>query len=439
MISSISIKKTGSSTVTKIAGNPHLTIEGVSGLSVAAGGDNKIVVRADNSHLLENPYNKLYSDILSGNTQLPYVTKISGVPADINNMVWLLGGKTSQVDRSKDGYQTPSEDGYAPAGDNVIYISDMGQTVDYPRIYRAVYDMLRQIRLWLDAHKDTVLLDSDNANIWWDVLKNDPDDSDPVPKSPYDGAGEIVLKSFKEPRDRSEIAAIGDSTNILGNYGAMVALWNYIVNQPLSDVSSRIHPADPAGIYIGINTHIPRLDTNKIVRRFDITINLDTDQVNAENSSDFRLWVRVPVVSCIPDNGDVTFSDVVIPSSTVVPGGGSSVLDDGIHILWTNSFTISYTVTIAEAEDAISNIYTAKNIVEVIPYMVCPYDGEDDGLTNGLYSTSRKSPRVSEQGSCSWSIYCTIFDESGNSISSIPMITKNTSYVQVCDVSDVSE
>lgn len=439
MITSITIKN--GETSVKIPSCPSVALSTYNGISTEQ--DNgSITIGADNSYLYNTDYYKFYRKLVNGEVELPYVTKISGVTGDANNMIWLLGGKTFQVDRAIDGYTPPEDGDYVKPADNVLYISDMGQTVDYPRIYRATYDMLRQIRLWIDAHKDTILLDESNADEWWDVMKTDPDDSKPVPKTSTDSGTLWSLPVFEEPRSRSDITAIGDATNILGNYWATVALWNYIVNQPLSSTTARLHPADDAGIYIGINTHVPRADTSEINLMVAISIEIETDQVDSTNIDDFKLWVRMPIRSCIPNDGNIVFSGLKIANASASQGNTSeSILNSGMHLDWTNNLEMSYDVTIPAASSAgesISNIYTIQNVVEVIPYIVCPYDGENNEGTKGLYATSRKSSRLSERGETKWRVVCNIY-KNGDSVGSPQTLTKSSAYVQVCEESDSTE
>lgn len=406
MINSIKIvDNEGAETV--LQGPGRIEIVPGPGISVIPSG-NSISIDADTSIIGDTPYSRLFDEIVDGTIKLPYISAISGVKPDINGNLWLLGGKTSQVSYTTDTFT----------------ISDMGQTVDYPRIYRSVYAMLRQIRLWLDAHKDTLLLTKGNADSWWERMKNDQNDWKPL-ESDYS------KYYFEESRPRDSIADIGDATNMISQYMAVVALWNYIVNQPLANYSARLHPADSAGVYIGADINIPRTTDGEFSVDVEFTIEISTQQA----VDGMRVWLRMPILSCEPnDNDKVKLSNIIVNGTEHTPSeSGASVLDSGVHIDWPEGGTISvsYTITMP-AEDTSANMYTTHAVIEAIPYMVCPYDGEEDEGEKGLYSTAKKSPRESSAGEATWTISCTV-TSNGVPVNPIePQIEKKTTYVNTC-------
>ena len=196
--------------------------------------NNDLNISADIGALYDNKWTRYMQSIDSCNS-LPYVTNISNVGPDDWNILWLLGGKTTQVDVS----------------DGTIEICDMAQTVDYPRIYKSVYAMLRQLRLWIDANKDSLLLYQPDALKQWDDMVSDIDDNKWDTKD--------LESVYMETRSRDDIDTIGQATSMINEYVGTVALWNHIVGLPESAVSIRLHPADSAGIYRERQDHPHRL------------------------------------------------------------------------------------------------------------------------------------------------------------------------------------
>ena len=334
---------------------------------------------------------------------LPFVTSVSGVGCNDLGNLWLLGDKTSQVDLTDAGFT----------------LCDMSQTVDYPRIYKSVYAMLRQIRLWLDAHKDTLLLKSDKAELQWDDMMLDADDwllpSDSPDTRPV----------FLETRKRSDISAIGPGLNLLNEYRGTVSLWNYIVEMPTSDISIRLHPADRSGVYIGANLTVPV--TSKEDTTITIRVLIDIAGQPSEGLQDMYLWMRCPVARSTPSSSGVT---VTIPGEPAKSSVDSVLDNDSKQVIITPESSIPLEVSMHIPKDELRTSYIVQVVFEAIPFVLCS-DKEN------TYADSKKSYRVDTTGENKWTITTEVY-RNGDLIRTITE-TKNTSMVPTCDVDDSSE
>ena len=183
---------------------------------------------------------------------IPYVTTISGVGANARGNIMILGSDTTNVDYRQSGYT----------------ITDMAQTPQYTILFNVVHDMLRQIRLWLDAHKDNLLLPNPDveealvpASVYmWNkmlTMEDSSSSSQPVTTTTklYEGCTNpsytegplCAMPHFRETRQRSSV--IPKSTNLLNEYKSLVFIWNSVVSRPIVQIKMVQHPEDPAGLY----------------------------------------------------------------------------------------------------------------------------------------------------------------------------------------------
>ena len=336
----------------------------------------------------------------------PYVTSIAGGTPDDWGYIWVLGGLSTQIDERDDGFT----------------FCDMSQTVDYPRIYRSVYAMLRQIRLWVDAHKDSLILPKSAAEAQWDNMKEGGDGWD---------ISDSDLPMFKESRHRQDIPAIGDAINLLNEYLGVVALWNHIVNEPkvVSDV--RLHPADQSGIYAGINIILPTdHDENS-----DIEIDISISR-SGQTGDNLYTWVRMPVARIIPDINDDS-SDSLVSSAINCSLNGvdrvdsdpPSALDNGVNFLTpgTGDDMINVNISTTIPKDTANTVHTIQCVIEAIPFFKCP---REDGSTENTYAESKKGDHVYERGESSWTINVTINKNKEELYKE--SIVKKTMYANVC-------
>ena len=389
MIRSIKIKNGSNIHTVRNTGAPVLS--GIGTIDITRKYDN-VVIGADSDQLYDTPQ----TDYINSLKSVPYMTKISGVTPNSNGMIWLLGDKSSNV---------------YTLGDNTLHISDIAQTVDYPRIYASVYSMLRQLRLWVDAHKDTLILRTDTANTQWDNMLNDSDDWTP------DNDYHLSIPYYSEDRPRYDIQAIGDATNFLNMYFATVALWNYAVGRPMSDVETRLHPEDASGMYIGANIVIPRL--SNVDTTIDVTINIY--RLEGQEGEDLYLWIRCPIAIITPDIDDDI--DVTIPGEQA-QSTKPSILDEGYQIkapaLNGDPIPVSFTCTVPAGSES-HNMYTIQSVIEVIPFYMCD---------SSTYAESLLADREVVQGTNTWKV-STIVKSNGVIIQDTEDI-KNTAYALKC-------
>lgn len=335
--------------------------------------------------------NEKHDSYINSIKRIPYVTNISGVRPNVFNSIWIIGGKTSQIDYVHD---------YDEKGGSFT-VCDMAQTVDFPRIYRSVYAMLRQIRLWLDAHKDSLILTKNAAEDQWLNMLDDLDqDSGSVwypPASPGDSI-ETAPKMFKETRNRGDIPAIGHAVNFLNAYQGTVALWNYIVGTPSASVSARLHTADNAGVYIGANITVPIPEklTTYIRITYNVRMTGQADIISNDESTKDQIlyaWMRIPIASALP--GDIQGS-YALPGSTGA-SNPPSILDTNSSQIKVSDITpISITFKIPESSD-MSTSYTIKSVLEIIPFYL-------DGGSATTYADSKREDRFESIGTNTWNI-----------------------------------
>lgn len=351
-----------------------------------------------------------------GSDNLPMLVKLSGVAPDANNNIFLLGGTTSAV---------------SATGDGELSVTDVAQTVDYPRIYRSVYEMLRQIRIWQDAHKDSLLFSESEAKTRWDELNNYKYDYMPSVNDYPDWHN-----GFSEYRDRDELDPyIPKGYNLISDYFAVVALWNYIVSLPDSSINVRLHPADSAGIYIGVNVNVPIVDPDKST---DIQIvtsisfsgqengNYIPEDVIGSDSSlqgindtpvPISIWHRVPVARAVP--GD----SVTVSGGSVVTAGS---LSGGVET--TDTTDITNTIT-AKVPAGSRNFYTIQTVIEAIPFFKCT-DKKTD-IQEKTYSESKKADHFVSIGYNDWTIKVDVYRD-GSVIQTLEE-SKSTPHASVCN------
>lgn len=394
MIRSIKIKNGSNIHTVLSTGAPVLS--GIGAIGITRKYDN-VVIGADSDQL----YNTPQSSYIDSFTAVPYITKISGVTPDSNGMIWLLGDRSSNV---------------YTLNDNTLHISDIAQTVDYPRIYSSVYAMLRQLRLWVDAHKDTLILRTATANTQWNNMLKDPDDWTPSKDL------HLSIPYYSEDRSRDEIQAIGGATNFLNMYFATVALWNYAVDRPMSDIETRLHPEDAAGMYISANIVVPRI--SNVNTKIDVTINIyRLSGQKDDDDDDLYLWIRCPISKITPDIDDDI--DVTIPG-VKAQSDKYSVLDEGYQIKAPapssagDPISISFTCTVPAGDES-HNMYTIQAVIEVIPFYMCD---------SNTYAESLLDDREAVQGTNTWKVSTIV--KSNDVIIQETEDTKNTAYALKC-------
>lgn len=362
--------------------------------------NNTVKVVLDNSSLYANKWSKYLKDIpLRRN--FPYVVSISKVRPDIWRNMWLLGGKTTQLSTER----TNTSDGN-------ITISDMAQTVDYPRIYRSVYAMLRQLRLWIDTNKDSLLLYQSEAESQWSKMLSDDGDNE--------WTSDDLANIYMETRDRSGIPVLAPATSFINEYVGTVALWNHIVGLPESDINIRLHPADQAGIYVGVDVIIP-MDAYK-----DTDLNVSVSLSMAGQSGDnLYMWLRVPNASLTP-GGSGQKPVVTIPGESGIVSQEPSILDEGHTI---NSTSAEITVSATIPTEDVRNQHVLQCVIEAIPFYLC----SDDEKT---YPDSKKAEHASAAGENVWTI-SVVITKDGEVIQELTE-TKKSAYTTVCPEPDES-
>lgn len=362
----------------------------------------------------------------------PYVTKLSGVSSDSFGNIYVLGGTTSQVDFK----------------DNGLKLCDMSQRNDSPAIFRAIYDMLRILRRWIDAHKDSLLLSAKSGEVQWSNMQTDDQKNDY-----YLTATEETRPKFNIPvsddiiyddRTRAEITSLGPALRLYNEYQAVVALWNRIVDEPESIVDVRIHPGDNAGIYIGVTSNIPlkaASPQSTVIITTKITVSftgqdkaLDPDNNPIDN---LYVWSRVMDNYCrvYPTRKSTRSYEISFPGVSTTGSSDaakSSKLDkDGKVIKYPAPLdaplAATYTERLYGQEEPISNICTSQMLYEVIPFCIC------SGETS--YADSLTGMHYVQQDTNTWTInvlvYYTIDD--GDQVAVInKSYTKETIYAEVC-------
>lgn len=382
--------------------------------------DNTIKISVDDADIRN--HNKWLTYLESLKTRkdpFPYVCSISGVTADMLNNVWLLGGKTSQVDADNNIPHT-------------LTVCDMAQTVDYPRIYHAVHDMLRQLRLWIDGNKDSLLLYIDDAETQWSKML--AEDRDAYDFSDSDSLSFNIVKYY-ESRSRKEIPALANANSILNEYVGMVALWNHIVSLPRSSTKIRLHPADSAGIYAGVTVIVPMTTKQETDIKIDVSLS-----VSGQSGDNFKLWLRTPKAAITPnkntdisvkinnidiniDNGSSDSSDSSNSSNS--SDSSDTDINEGIEVAGTSS---DVSVIAHIPEDEICSNQVLQFVVEAIPFYACPDAGD-------TYKESRKNERYSMSGENTWTVSVKVSKD--NYIIQEMEYTKKSPYASVCsDISD---
>ena len=396
MITKLTIRGAGGVSVPVDLAKP-VKLSGHKGCSIT-NEDDKTTIRVSDITPVLSKYDQ-YVEELKSLTKAPYVGSISSVHPSYNGMLWILGDLTSQVDLSDDT--------------NTLYLCDMSQTVDIPSIYRAVYDMLHILRLWVDGHKDSLLLTEDLGNSNWDAMNADR--WLPAAGSP----GSSVLTGVIDDRPREEIPAMGPALNLLNEYYSTVALWNHIVSSPDSDISVRLHPADRAGIYVGIHMRVQIPDKKHVKCRIEISCSY-TGQTGAD------MWTRVPVARCVPAKGTtVTYTLSGESLSSSIP----SILDNGRHIYNTNTITPEIMVDIPESE-TMRTSYTVQTVVEAIPFYRCT-------VKEKTYADSKRADHYEASGENEWNIAVKVYRTVGDSPEELvetKSVSKNTAYAAMCEM-----
>lgn len=366
-----------------------------SGVSVERS-SNSLVFRAGTSEFMDNKYTSYLKDLmLNGKKNLPYVASVAGVYPNQWHNIWVLGGQTAQVDLGE--------------GPGTLTICDMSQTVDYPRIYKSVYGMLRQLRLWIDAHKDSLILRDNRASVQWQNMLYSTDDWY-VPETSPD-----TRPIFQETRLRNDISAIGPAVGLLNEYLGIIHFWNYAVGIPESSISVRLHPADYAGLYIGFNIDLPVTSKEEINIEVKISASF-----TGQTGDNLYIWSRVPVARVLPLGlGSVTYelSGEASPESNT-----ASILDDGVQVQGTS---ISGVLSINIPEEDVRVSHTIQCVLEVIPFYLCS-DSEK------TYADSKRAIREDTTGENVWTISATI--DGDTTITK----TKNTAYAAECVKADES-
>lgn len=367
----------------------------------------------------------------------PYVATVSGASPDGFGNVFVLGGSTSQVD------YFPTKEGETIQG---IALCDMSQRNDSPIIFRAIYDMLRILRRWLDAHKDSLLLsDAPGDKQWKNMLAYDHD-SDYYSKSEstapdfpifrevppdYSSSTTDTSNTYTDTRLRSEITSIGPSLRLYNEYQSVVALWNRIVKDPESVVEIRIHPGDNAGIYVGVTSNIPLQHVSP-----DSTVTITskiTVSFTGQTGDNLRVWNRVMPSYCrvYPKNSNnistIDYPGVLVAGSTA--GAQSSKLDkDGQVTDKTSDLVATYTETIAgTGANPLATTYTAQMLYEVIPFCLCKGETSYADSLFGLHYTQHDTN--------AWTINVSVSYQVDNEDSSEILnktYYRSTIYAEVC-------
>ena len=350
-------------------------------------------------------------------TACPYVTTISGTSPDGFGNVFVLGGSTSQVDYNDKG----------------ILLCDMSQRNDSPSIFRAIYDMLRILRRWLDAHKDSLLLsevpgesqwkhmqDSDMANDYYLTAKDKPEFSLPI-------APDII----RDARPRGDIVSIGPALRLYNEYQSVVAMWNRIVKDPESIVEIRIHPGDNAGIYVGVTSNIPLQEANdnsKVVITTTITVSF-----TGQTGDNLYVWSRAMDAYCrvYPRRaGDreysITFPGEYKSGSSVA--SNSSVLDrDGKVVKYPHTLVATYTESLDGSKSPLATTYTSQMLYEAIPFCKCAREVSYADSLSGLHYV--------QQDINTWTIHVLVeyyIDDIKQDTVIDKSYTKKTIYAKVC-------
>ena len=356
---------------------------------------------------IPNPYRTLYDALVES----PYLSRLCGVAPDAYGNIWLLGGAMSQVD-------TESSDSTYVNKTNDILLCDMSQEDRTPQILRAMFDILRQIRLWIDAYKDTLLCTPASGETQWTAMLAEAEKEDTeVLKIISSGDGsddddnKYPMAVLKETRGkRGTIPAIGPSTAIRNEYQSVVALWNYIVAQPKSSLVVRTHPGDSAGIYVALSMNIPieKISNGKTTVTVTITIT-PPSYVSSDSSSSpktpTQMWFRSPICQVIAA-GSGTVKPITTctfdPSGSKVTGLNTSQLDTEGKVAESGSLTAKITTTLANT----CNLYTLQAVIDCIPFNLCDRKGEDGTTvyTEVSYADSRQGMHYTNFGQAEWTV-----------------------------------
>lgn len=344
----------------------------------------------------------------------PYVSKISGVAPDPYGNINLLSDVTSQVDHA----------------DNSVQLCDMSQEDRTPQLYRAVYDMLRILRRWIDAHKDSLLLTPDSADIQWRGMQEEDIGTDYLlkeigyTKPPYrlPISDDIILDN----RGRSDIPSIGQALRLYNEYQSVVAMWNYIVQQPDTIIEARIHPGDNSGIYVGVTVNIP---ITTVIEE-DITVEVKVVASFSPQEGTY-VWLRAPAgYSRIYPSTGVLSTATSVPGDTVIGTSpdsiSQSVLDkEGKVIAYGGGpmAPATFTAVIDHTAARLASVYTVQMIMEAIPYNRCSNEMS--------YADSRRALHYTVQEKNEWNINVMVA-VNGN-VTVQKTMHKSTPFARVCE------
>ena len=323
--------------------------------------------------------------ISDATNRCPYVTAVSGVNPDGFGNLFLLGGHTSQVEYMQ----------------NHLGVCDMSQRDDRPIIFRAIYDMLRILRLWLDAHKDSLLLSEIPGNSQWDnMVAEDKNKDYYLSYSTDDGEVPPFMLPVEEglvseSRGRSDIVAIGPALRLYNEYQSIVAMWNRLVKEPETIVEVRIHPGDNSGIYVGVTANIPLRDVSA-----DATLTVTTKIIavfSGQTGSNLYVWNRALDAYCrlLPRHPGYERSIEIKGDKlqgTTDTAASSKLDSEGKVIKWGSDATLeaTYTETIDGSEKPLATIYTTQMVYEAIPFCLCRNETSYADSLGGLHYVSQE-------------------------------------------------
>lgn len=359
--------------------------------------------------------------IVNISDRCPYVSKLSDVSCDSFGNINILGDVTSQVD--------------VAASDNTLLLCDMSQRDDRPVLFRAIYDMLRILRRWIDAHKDSLLISAEPGEYQWRDMQDEDISSDyylnAVNKPSF--TLPITEDILYDSRSRSDIPSLGPALRLFNEYQSVVAMWNRIVREPESIVEVRIHPGDNAGIYIGVTSNIPLQDVQP-----DSTVVITTEVTavfTGQTGDNLYVWSRAMDAYCrvYPARviDDVNTDNITFPGYRAT-GSTSSALNskldrDGRIIKYPAALTARYSKVMDGTKEPLANTYTTQMIYEAIPFCMCYGETSYADSLFGLHYVKQNTNR--------WDIHVTVtyaVDNSSPHVVLSKSYTKDTVYADVC-------
>lgn len=373
--------------------------------------DTGLRVQVTDISQIPNTYRDVYDKLRDEYDKLktsPYLSRLCGVVPDAYGNIWLLGGATSQVD-------TESADNTYVNKTNDILLCDMSQEDRTPQILRAMYDILRQIRLWIDAYKDTLLCTPASGETQWTAMLAETTTEDApvleIVKSGESSDNKYPMAVLKETREeRGTIPAIGPSTAIRNEYQSVVALWNYIVAQPKSSLVVRTHPGDSAGIYVALSMNIPiEKISDKTETTVTVTITITPPSYKSSDSSSSssiptKMWFRNPICQVIAAGAGTTKTATCTfdPSGSKVDGLNASQLDTEGKVADSGLLTATITATLPNT----CSLYTLQAVIDCIPFNLCVRKGEDGNsvYTEVSYADSRQGMHYTNFGQAEWTV-----------------------------------